>query len=320
MPPNQADTLDDDHRRSAQGGHLRTFHGEVESDLSQARRRESIQARSEMLAQVLRPEPVRRMVRRAGITSYSTTAHNDEDTVITTLRQVADLVLFNLAFECVRLCAHLKKRILTEELFREALKTFGIKLLGDCIERHESCQTLKQRREETGDRTLRGAEAEIHHELYSHGPCLYFAHAPFVRAVRMYLKEQSSSEHVKAPAGVISCCQLVLEQTLIEILKASRYIVRQTTRQKTDASQPKRKTVFSRDIKTVLTVLAHRHPILQGRMRPVLPDDPPPPRRSPRGSPHGGGGGRRGGAAHHSPKAKASPARAKAAARAKRGR
>ena len=152
---------------------------------------------------------------------------------------------------------------------------------------------------------------------------MYFAYAPFVRLLRMALREQSSFQHpVKATAGVISCIQLLLEQALTDILEKARYVMRQSTKKKTEASAPGRTTLFSRDIKTVLTVLLHRHPILSGRMRPLY-NNPTPWPSSPE-SPCDGS--RHGGRAKVSPKcaangkATAQPARAKAAARAKSAR
>ena len=149
---------------------------------------------------------------------------------------------------------------------------------------------------------MRGAAKEIHHERTRNaGACLYFAQAPFVRMMRIYLEEQATLEHpLKPNSGVVGCVQLTLEQTLISILEAARYVVRRTSKKKADNSPSGRSTLLARDVETVLVVLAHRHPILHGRLRPVLDDAAPPG--------HGG--------AH--PKAKAAPkAKAKAAAKAK---
>lgn len=316
MPQTQAERLDDDHAKFALGAELLPLHGESESKLSVARRAERIRARSELLAGFLRAEPVRRMVRRAGISSYATSSPADEDAdvVLRTLQQIADVILFNVSFELCRLCEYLKRRTVTEEVLREALKRFDVKLHGACDETHKSCPTLKHRNAAAaGAHVLRGAEAEIDHEEQNES-CVYLAYAPFVRLLRQYMAEQT--EHPpKMTRGVISCVQLVMEQCLVEVLQKSRYVVRQATKKKSDASAPGRTTVLSRDIRLVLTVLAHRHPILSGRMRQV--DDPAQSAR--RASPRGSSGGR-GARAKAAPKAKAHarPARAKAAARAKR--
>ena len=323
MPPKRSDRdedpqekLDQDHMKKAQGGQLRTLHGEVESELSQARKAERIRARSDALGQVLKSEQVRRMCRRAGIASYATTAPDGEDTVRKALMQVVDLWLFNACFEIQRLAQHLRKNTVSEDLLKEAFSSFDMKLAGACGDRHESCESLKQRRSAANDDDARGAEAEIAHEINNNETCVYFDYAPFVRLLRMYLSEHRSLEHqVKATAGVVSCIQYLLERYLIDILEKARYILRQTTKSKKDTSSPSRKTVFSRDIKTVLTVLTHRgHPILRGRLCPVL-DEPESTRSPSRGSPRG------------SPKAKAKPkakqegpARTKTKARAKSGR
>ena len=285
MPKTQAELLDDNHANVALGGELVPLYSESESTLSQTRRAERIRARSELLARVLRPEPVRRMVRKAGITSYATSSPANEhvDVVLKTLQQIADVILFNVSFELCRLCEHLRRRTVTEELLGEALKTFGVKLHGACDETHKSCPTLKHRiAGAAAAHVLKGAESEISHE-FDNESCVYFAYAPFVKLLRAYLAEQT--EHPpKMTRGVISCVQFELEKTLVEILQKARYVVRQATKGKKDSSIPSRTTVNSRDIKLVLTVLAHRHPILSGRMRAL--DDPSqsPRRGSPRGA------------------------------------
>ena len=319
MPKSQEETLDDMHAEAALGAPLTPFHGESEASLSNARRTERIRERSEALAGVIRPEPVRRMTRKAGITSYATSAPNDEEVVITTLRKIADVVLFNLCFEVCRLCEHIRRKTVTEELLHEALRSFGLKHFGACDEIHQSCFTLKQHNRMTAAQH-RGAGWEIHHELGHNDNCVYFAYAPFARLLRTYMQEQAQKPP-KMTSGIISCMHFQLESLLIEVLEKARFLVRQTTKTKSNESSPDWKSVFSRDINTVLTVLAHRHPVFSGRMRPLY-DDPTPAPSS--GSPRGGA--RHGARANASPKAaakgkaKAQPARAKAAARAKSGR
>ena len=164
---------------------------------------------------------------------------------------------------------------------------------------------------------MRGSAKEIHHERNNDAPCVYFAASPFVQIFKLYLEEQATFEHpLKPTPGVISCIQLLMEQTLLDILEKARYAMREFSKKKANASPPGRATLYARDIKVILVVLAHRHPILRGKMRPVLEEEAPQ-------SPRGGGGG-----SGASPKAKAkskakakakgSPARAKPAARAKK--
>ena len=121
---------------------------------------------------------------------------------------------------------------------------------------------------ETEGEHWRGAEAEIHHERnINAGPRLSFPHAPFMRLVRLYLAEQASFEHpLKASAGVIDCIQLSMESILIHILEKARFMVRRTTKNKACGSKP-RATLYGRDIKTVLCILAGSHHILRGRLR-----------------------------------------------------
>ena len=329
MPPKRAaddaedvasqEALDAQFWKAAQGGDLTTIEGEVEGKLPQARKVERVRERTRLLGEVLRPELVRRLCRRAGVSMYATTAPDDSDTVVNVLRQLADIFLFNLSFEITRLCTHTRKQTISEDLLLEALASFGEKIAGACGERHETCRTMKQHRNKTGAETMRGAAMEIHHERkHNEGPCVYFAHAPFVRLLRVYLTEQKTLDHpLKPTAGVVSCIQLTLEQKLIDILEKARYVVRHVTKKKDDSSPPGRTTLFARDIKTVLVVLSHKHPILRGRMRAL--DEARRPRQT---SPRRGGGAR---GAEASPKAKAkakakAPPRAKAAARAKSGR
>ena len=102
-----------------------------------------------------------------------------------------------------------------------------------------------------------------------------------------------------------SCVQIVVEQQLIEVLEKARYMIRQTTKKKSDTTLPTRQTLFARDLRTVVTLLGHKHEILHGRLRPILMDDQLAPAAAPKAK------------AKPKPKA-AGPARAKAAARAKR--
>ena len=112
MPKTQAEILDDNHAIWALGTELLPLHGESESKLSHTRRAERIRARSELLRSVLKPESVRRMVRKAGISSYATSSPVGEevDVVLKTLQQIADVILFNVSFEICRLCEYLKKK------------------------------------------------------------------------------------------------------------------------------------------------------------------------------------------------------------------
>ena len=177
-------------------------------------------------------------------------------------------------------------------------------------------RTMRHHRSETGGEHWRGAEAEIYHERNSNaGPCLSFSHAPFARLVRLYLAEQASFEHpLKASAGVIDCIQLSMESILIIALEKARYMVRQTTKKKASDSNP-RATLFGRDLKTVLVIIASSHHILQGRLR-ALDDLALSCRRPPlRGALRGN--------AHAKVKAKVkgkAPARAQALARAQEGK
>jgi histone H3/H4 len=167
-------------------------------------------------------------------------------------------------------------------MLREALKKFDVKLHGACIETHKSCPTLKHRNAGAAAvHVVKGAESEIWHESQNES-CTYFAHAPFVKMMRAYMQEQMEPPP-KMTREVISCIQFVMESALVEVLSKARYAMRQATKGKKDTSSPGRTTVNSRDIKLVLTVLAHRHPILSGRMRAL--DDPPhrPRRESPDG-------------------------------------
>jgi histone H3/H4 len=239
MPKTQAEILDDNHASFALGGEMVPLNSDSESKLSQTRRAERIRARSELLARVLRPEPVRRMVRRAGISSYATSspANENVDIVLKTLQQIADVILFNVCHETVRICEYLRRRTVTEELLGEALKTFGVKLHGACDETHKSCPTLKHRNAgAAAAHVLKGAESEISHE-FDNESCVYFAYAPFVKLLRSYLAEQT--EHPpKMTRGVISCVQFEMEKTLVEVLQKARYVVRQATKGKNNSSPP----------------------------------------------------------------------------------
>ena len=198
-------------------------------------------------------------------------------------------------------------------MLREALKKFEVKLHGACVETHKSCPTLKHRNAgAAAAHVLKGAESEIWHESQNES-CTYFAHAPFVKMMRVYMQEQTEPPP-KMTREIISCIQFVMESALVEVLSKARYAMRQATKGKKDTSSPGRTTVNSRDINLVLTVLAHRHPILSGRMRAL--DEPPQP--TPRKSPDGERGAHA--KAKSAPKVKAaSKPRAKSAARARAG-
>jgi histone H3/H4 len=297
------ETMDNDTERASV---LTPFNGVAEESLQHIRQAERIRDRSEKLAQVVRAEPVRRMARRAGLTSLATSAPDDQtDVALKTLRQITDVVMFNLTKAVTYLCDHQKKKVVTEDLLKEALKTLGITIFGGCNEVHSSCPTLKVRGRRTDAEQFRvsGAVAEIHHERQN-DECMYLAHAPFVKLIRHYMEEQATFEHpLKMSGGLCSCVQLVVEKQLLEVLEKARYMIRQTTKKKSDTTVPARQTLFARDLRTVVTLLGHKHQILQGRLRPVLMEDQLPARAAAK--------------AKAKPKA-GPPARAKAAARAKR--
>ena len=221
------------------------------------------------------PYQVQRLCRRAGISAYQkntrqTSSPDDEDTVSQALQKVCDLYLFNLCKEINRLCESLRKKIITEDILCEALKSFHLKLFGSCRARLQIARPMRHLLGETGGEHWRRAEAEIHHERnINAGPRLSFPHAPFMRLVRLYLAEQASFEHpLKASAGVIDCIQLSMESILIHILEKARFMVRRTTKNKACGSKP-RATLYGRDIKTVLCILAGSHHILRGKLRMV---------------------------------------------------
>ena len=79
------------------------------------------------------------------------------------------------------MCAHFKKKLITEEILKESLRTLDVKLFGSCTERHKPCATLKSRRNRAGAETMRGSATDIHHERNANdAPCVYVA-ASFVQ-------------------------------------------------------------------------------------------------------------------------------------------
>ena len=269
------ESLDNEQWKSAEGGFLTTQHGYVEELLPQAIKLARMRERTEVLNACVLPYQVQKLCRRAGISAYQrnmrqTSSPDDEDTVSQALQKVCDLYLFNLCKEINRLCESLHKKIITEDILCEALKSFHLKLFGSCRARLQIARPMKHHLSETGGEHWRGAEAEIHHERnINAGPRLSFPHAPFMRLVRLYLAEQASFEHpLKASAGVIDCIQLSMESILIHILEKARFMVRRTTKNKACGSKP-RATLYGRDIKTVLCILAGSHHILRGKLRMV---------------------------------------------------
>ena len=69
------ESLDVKHLKFAQGGHLTTLRGDVEEKLPQAVKLDRIRERTELLEACVRPEHVRRMCRRAGISMYPVNSH-----------------------------------------------------------------------------------------------------------------------------------------------------------------------------------------------------------------------------------------------------
>ena len=99
--------LDSSHAGAADGGILWPLSGDPEEKLSQDRRADRIRGRSDALADVVRAEPVRRLTRKAGLTAYATSSPDAHtDVVLKTLRQITDVVLFNLCRELTRICEH----------------------------------------------------------------------------------------------------------------------------------------------------------------------------------------------------------------------
>ena len=217
--------LDSLHAAASDGGMLSPFSAEPEENLSRASRAESIRVRAEALADVVRAEPIRRLMRKVGVTAYATKSPDAHtDIVLKTLRQITDVVLFNICKELTRLTVALKKKVVSEDILREALNSFGVKLHGACEEQNPTCRSLKHHRASRYG-VGGGSEAEILHEV-ANDSCVYFAHAPFVKLVRVYMSEQlAQGEPVKMSRGVISCIQETVELCLVEVLAKARYVM-----------------------------------------------------------------------------------------------
>ena len=321
MPPKQAhaddednygvdpDSLDRRYRKNAFGGNLTTLRGYAEEDLPDATKLERVRERTRLLDACVLPEQVRRMCRRAGVSMHQTTAPENEHNLVQVLQRICDVYLFNVCKEVCRICEHLRKKTITEEILREALKSFNLKLFGPCEHRHEICRTMINHRSDTGNDDWRGSEAEIFHERnINAGTCVYFGHAAFLKLLRLYLSEQSPVEPpLKTTPGVISCIQLSMESELISLLESARFMVRRTTKKKSEDSSPRNK-LTGRDLETAFFVQAPKHAILRGNPRAL--GNTARRRRSPSRSPSP--------RAKAKPKARAGPGRAKASARLKR--
>ena len=266
------ESLDNAHWKSAQGGFLTTLHGDVEERLPQAIKFTRVRERTKLLDACVLPEQVRRLCRRAGVSRHQTNGRgrrtSSEDSVPQAFKHVCDLYLFKLCKEISRPCKHLRIKIFTEDILREALRSSHLNLIGSYRMRQAMGQSMKHYRNKTGDERWRGTEEEIYHERNTNaGPCLTFPRSSFLQLVRLYLAEQASFENpLKPSTGVIDCIQLLLESILIDALEKARYMVRQTTPKQGSRSIP-RATLLGRDLKTVLVILASSNPILQGRLR-----------------------------------------------------
>ena len=126
-----------------------------EEELPQATKVDRVRERTRLLDACVLPEQVRRMCRRAGVSMHQTTATGGEDTLVQVVQRICDVYLHNLCKEINRLCAHLRKKTITEDIVREALKTFHLKLFGSCEDRHAVCRTMKSHRGETGNQDWR---------------------------------------------------------------------------------------------------------------------------------------------------------------------
>ena len=85
-------------------------------------KRDRQRARGALLKAALNDEALRRMCRKAGISS---TGKKEGESLYTELRRIVDVALFNIAKRCVILCHHYKKRTASEAILKEAFATQG---------------------------------------------------------------------------------------------------------------------------------------------------------------------------------------------------
>ena len=109
-----------------EGGYLRTATGDAEEELPHAARAQRRLKRSTALCDAIRAEPVRRMTRRSGISSYEKNAGRNapvgSDVVLKTVRQIADVALRNICKQIYITADHMRRRTVTAEILREALQ------------------------------------------------------------------------------------------------------------------------------------------------------------------------------------------------------
>lgn len=237
------------------------------------------QERSKKIVAAFPDEILRRMARRAGISSLSP---KDGVALRNEVRKLADVAIFNIAKQCMFIADHQRKTTISEHILKTALATLDHHELA-CPGESElpKCKSLRQtsKRKSGSPRRSRGTvvDKEIEHERGS-SFCVYLERAPLARYFKLMFEEQNEElpayhgQHVsvtllgapvKLSREAFNCLWVVLEHALITLLEKAANMVEKTT-------TGSRKTVSAQDLNTVIEVMHPKFPLFHGRPRELL--------------------------------------------------
>ena len=254
--------------------------------------------RDTLLDAAFSDEGLRRMTRRAGVSSA---AASGSLSVNDTIRLLGDLMLRNICEKASVYADYRRNGTVTEGILRETLEFLKVKVdryTDFSDEGFPSCETLRQKTVRARARAKREgrpkpkasrgnlAKKEIAHEQ-AQEDCLYLQRAPFLRLLRDILESRTAARTMlKVTPRVATWAQFVVESLLIKLLREAGELVREITKGHGEKAKSKRVAINARDIRAVADILKDCWPVLAGRLRM---------RAAPAEAGEGGGRGGRGG-------------------------
>ena len=206
-----------------------------------------------LLKNGINDEALRRMARRAGVQA---TSQKERDHVNDALRGIGFQILENICEKLAIYTQYREAKTVSQGDFRAACDQLKINLGGYAVPNKNNVFE-KCRKYSPGARATKRTRGELGELEKRHEQkilnCVYNESAPFVRLVRDVMSETEFGSALRFTPATLSWLQYIVEQLLINILKAAGQIVKDTTLGPKGGAS--RATLSYRDLAAVLDTL-----------------------------------------------------------------
>ena len=238
--------------------------------------------RGKLLSSMVKADAVRRLCRRAGISSYATSAPAGEGIVRHALEKITDIFLWNVTYT---MSVFIKSDIVYGEIdilnvLQKSFKFLGIKIEENCTNDHLRCESFDEWKNSRTrepvplfEQVAPRAHEEIRHERTHRNYCTYFQTKALFALWGFYMKRHLLGDFWADLENTynlqfLNCLQLVLENTLVNLLEKARFAMRQFTMNKSVSKS--RQTLYARDLQAIIEILAPDNKILRGSHQSLL--------------------------------------------------